>query len=130
MSEELKRLINKARRSLRAAQRLYENGDYDFSISRAYYAMFYCAESLLLTQKKSFSKHSAVIAALGLHFVKSKILPPLLHSHILSAFKDRQIGDYEVIKDFTQKEAEVHLKNAKEFLDQTIHYLKEHGYRL
>jgi uncharacterized protein (UPF0332 family) len=92
--------------------------------------MFYCTEALLLTLQKSFSKHSAVIAAFGLHFVKARRLPPLLHSHLLSAFKDRQIGDYEVIKNFTQKEAEVHLKNAKEFLNQTVHYLKEQGHLL
>jgi uncharacterized protein (UPF0332 family) len=56
MSEEIKKLINKAQRSLKAAKRLYKNKDYDFSVSRAYYTMLYCAEALLLTQEMSFLK--------------------------------------------------------------------------
>lgn len=130
MSEELKKLISKAERSLKAARRLYKNGDYDFSVSRAYYAMFYCAESLLLTQEMSFSKHTAVIAAFGKYFAKTGLIPSTLHSYLLTAFKDRQIGDYEVIKEITKSEAEATLKNAKEFISQTIKYLKDKGLNL
>ena len=103
MSEELKKLISKAGRSLKAARKLYKDGDYDFSISRAYYKMFYCAESLLLTKGMSFSKHSAVIAGFGKYFAKTGLLPSTLHSYLLTAYKDRQIGDYyEVIKEITK----------------------------
>lgn len=130
MSEELKKLISKAQRSLEAARRLYTEGDYDFSVSRAYYAMFYCAESLLLSQEMSFSKHSAIISAFGKHFAKTGLLPSILHSHLLDAFKDRQIGDYEVIKGITRLKAETHLKNAKEFLRHTTKYLNEKGHEI
>ena len=71
MSPELEALLNKADRSLAASQRLFEGADYDFAASRAYYAMFYLAEALLLTLRLTFSKHSAVIAAFGQHFVKT-----------------------------------------------------------
>jgi uncharacterized protein (UPF0332 family) len=125
MRVELKKLISKAERSLKAARRLYKNEDYDFSVSRAYYAMFYCAESLLLTQEMSFSNHSAVIAAFGKYFAKTGLLPSILHSYLLTAFKNRQIGDYEVIKKITKFEAETTIKNAQEFISQTINYLKE-----
>lgn len=127
---EVKGLIEKAKRSLEAAKELYKRKDYDFSVSRAYYTMFYCAESLLLTKDMSFSKHSAVIAAFGKHFSKPKILSPELHSYLINAYKDRQIGDYEVIKEITNDQAQAHLRNAKEFLKQTIKYLKEMGYEL
>ncbi|MDI6839555.1 MAG: HEPN domain-containing protein [bacterium] len=90
--EEVKRLIHKAQRSLEVAEVLYKRKDYDFSISRAYYSMFYCAEALLLTKNLSFSKHSAVIAVFGKHFTKTKLLSLNLHSYLLDAFKDRQIG--------------------------------------
>jgi len=39
-------------------------GDHDFSISRAYYAMFYLA---LLTLDLEFRRHRAVISALAQH---------------------------------------------------------------
>jgi uncharacterized protein (UPF0332 family) len=130
MSEVFGKLVSKAERSLKAARRLYKNGDYDFSVSRAYYAMFYCAESLLLTQGLTYSKHSAVIAAFGRYFAKTGIVPSSLHSYLLTAYKDRQIGDYEVIKNITPMDAETHLKNAKEFLNVTIKYLEEKGWSL
>jgi uncharacterized protein (UPF0332 family) len=40
---EQKALLNKAERSIRAAQKLIEQGFYDFAVSRFYYAMFYVA---------------------------------------------------------------------------------------
>ncbi len=36
MREEITEIIKKAKRSLKAAQKLYEDGEYDFSTSRAY----------------------------------------------------------------------------------------------
>ena len=53
-----------------AAQLLNDQGFHDFATSRAYYAMFYVAEALLLGEGLTFSKHSAVIAAFGKSFVK------------------------------------------------------------
>jgi uncharacterized protein (UPF0332 family) len=38
---EIKALFEKALRSLRASRNLMDYGDYDFSISKAYYSMFY-----------------------------------------------------------------------------------------
>ena len=73
MREEITEIILKAKRSLNASQKLYEDKEYDFSASRAYYTMFYMAEAVLLTKDLSFSKHSGVISAFGQHFVKSEI---------------------------------------------------------
>ena len=102
MTEEIDNLLRKAKRSLKAAKRLFDDGDYDFSVSRAYYSMFYCAEALLLTENLSFSKHSASIAAFGKEFIKTGLLLPALHSYLSDAFKDRQTGDYEVVKEITK----------------------------
>jgi len=124
MNEESNGLIEKAGRSIEAAKRLFDSGDYDFSVSRAYYAMFYCAEALLLTKDLSFSKHSAVISAFGKYFVKTELLPSALHDYLSDAFKDRQIGDYEAVIAVSKEQAETHIKNAEEFLTQTTKYLK------
>ena len=48
--EEIQALLKKAERSLRAASSMIDSQDFDFSLSRAYYAMFYSAEALLLTR--------------------------------------------------------------------------------
>jgi uncharacterized protein (UPF0332 family) len=73
--KDISELIEKAKESLDAAKSLFEDGFYDFSVGRSYYAMFYTAEAVLLTKNLSFSKHSAVIAAFGKEFVKPAILP-------------------------------------------------------
>jgi uncharacterized protein (UPF0332 family) len=39
--KEIADLLGKARRSIKAAERLLQDGDYDFAVSRAYYGMFY-----------------------------------------------------------------------------------------
>ena len=43
--EEIASLLAKARRSVKAAERLLQAGDYDFAVSRAYYGMFYVAQA-------------------------------------------------------------------------------------
>jgi len=55
-AETVRYLVKKAERSLKVAKQLFLEGHYDFSISRAYYAMFYCAEALLFARDMSFSK--------------------------------------------------------------------------
>jgi uncharacterized protein (UPF0332 family) len=124
INEVVNNLIEKGKRSVEAAKRLSESGDYDFSVARAYYAMFYCAEALLFTKDLSFSKHSAVIAAFGKHFVKTGLLPSALHSYLGDAFKDRQTGDYEAVIAISKEQAGTHIKNAEEFLAQTIEYME------
>jgi uncharacterized protein (UPF0332 family) len=48
MSPEVKALLHKAGESLQAAELLQREGYLDFAASRAYYAMFYAAQALLL----------------------------------------------------------------------------------
>lgn len=45
--------MNRAHRSLRSARNLLEDGDYDFAMSRAYFAMFYAATAALLPRESN-----------------------------------------------------------------------------
>lgn len=54
MTPEQQALVDKARRSLEAAQSLIDQGFYDFAVSRAYYAMFCVAQALLDQQDSLF----------------------------------------------------------------------------
>ena len=62
MTSEQETLSLRAKESLAAAKLLHQSGYHGFAASRAYYAMFYMAEALLLGKNLAFSKHSAVIA--------------------------------------------------------------------
>ena len=72
-------LLNKAKESLLASKLLFENNFYDYSVSRAYYTMFYIAEAFLEGEEKNFSSHSAVISAFGKDFAKTGKVPIELH---------------------------------------------------
>jgi uncharacterized protein (UPF0332 family) len=90
VTPEQEALLNKARDSITAAQILVEHGLFDFAASRAYYAMFYVAESLLLGEGLSFSKHSGVIAAFGQHFTKTGRLSPEFHRYLIARSGDQE----------------------------------------
>jgi uncharacterized protein (UPF0332 family) len=94
LSHEIKALIQKAFGSLEAAGLLAKEGYPNFAASRAYYAMFYAAQALLLHKGLSFSSHAAVIAAFGKEFSKSGEMDILFHRRLLDAQDSRNIGDY------------------------------------
>jgi len=89
-------LLEKARKSLRVGREILEGGDPEFASSRIYYAFFYTAQALLETRGLTFARHGQVIGQYGLHFSKTQILDPAFHKALSSAYKLRQLGDYQV----------------------------------
>lgn len=120
-------MIKKAEESIEAAEALLEKGFYGFALSRAYYAMFYCVEAILLTKDISASKHSAVIALLGREFVKTGEVPHKFFTHLRTAFNLRQTADYSFAVEITEEEARENIRRAREFLEFTVNYLREKG---
>lgn len=101
MKETSGQLLEKAERSLRAAERLLESQDAEFAAGRAYYAMFYVAEALLNEQGLHFRKHGGVHSAFGEHFVKTGRFDVRYHRWLLEAFNKRLTADYEVEADIS-----------------------------
>ena len=118
-------LLGKAERYLRSARILAEDGDLDSAASRLYYAMFYVAEALLQARGLSFSSHHAVIAAFGQHFAKTKEFDPRFHQALLSAFSQRQLGDYAVYSGLRHEDIENLLSNTASFLEAARKWLSE-----
>ena len=106
MKKEINELINKAERSVKAASRLLQQGDFDFATSRAYYAMFYMAEAVLLTKGLSFSKHKGVISKFNQHFVKTGIFDYKYYDMLDFAFEQRNISDYESFQQISKETAQ------------------------
>jgi uncharacterized protein (UPF0332 family) len=122
---EIGALIVKAQRYLRSAKLLLEDGDYESSISRSYYAMFYCAEAALLTKGLTFSSHRGVISVFGELFVKTGVFPRGFGRELNKAFEKRQLGDYESVSAVSEEEAEEILTRAKEFCSEIERWLSE-----
>jgi uncharacterized protein (UPF0332 family) len=116
MNHEVEVLLQKARESLHAAELLRQEGYLDFAASRAYYAMFYAAEALLFDHGLSYSSHSAIIAAFGKEFAKTKTLDPKFHRYLIDAQDLRNLGDYGVGPGVAADQADEVLRWAGEFL--------------
>lgn len=55
--KEVESLVKRAKRYIKSAQLLLKEGDYESSVSRTYYAMFFSAQAILLTRNLSFSSY-------------------------------------------------------------------------
>ena len=110
-------LLAKARQSVVAANLMLDQRFPGFAAARAYYAMFYVAEALLLSKGMSFSRHAAVIAKFGEHFAKTKLVPDDFHRHLLEAQTDRLRGDYDTGPEVTDADAARHIEPADAFLE-------------
>ncbi len=121
--KEVESLISRARKYIKSAATLIAEEDYESSVSRSYYAMFYCIEALLLTKGLSFSSHKGVISAFGQHFVKTGIFDKEMSREVNRAFEKRQLGDYEYTFVISREEAEEILESAKNFTGKVEAYL-------
>lgn len=117
MTPEQAALVKKAKDSLDAARLLVEQGFYDFAVSRAYYAMFYIVQAFLLGEGLSFSKHSAVIAAFGQHFIKTGRVPQQFHRYLIEGEDSRNIGDYDATSGLDKEETMIQIGHASKFLE-------------
>ena len=127
---EVQELVQKTRESLEAAELLHREGYHDFAVSRGYYAMFYIAEAALLSLGLSFSKHSAVVAAFGQHFVEPGHVAEHLHRYLLDAFDLRMVADYDATGTVGESRARQMLEWAGEFVQETARFLATQGYAL
>ena len=122
MKQEFELLLDRAEKSISAAEEMLNKNFNEFAVSRAYYAMFYCAEALLFSKDLGFSKHSLTIGAFAKEFIKTGKLPKELHKYLLEAFKARQEADYQVTIVFSKEKAQEIINKAKFFLEKTKGY--------
>lgn len=116
MNPEAQAFLTKAMQSLSAAEMLLQNGFADFAASRAYYAMFYAAEALLVEHALAFSSHKAVVSAFGKEFAKSGAIDPALHTALIQAQRLRHAGDYESAPQVNDEQARRVIDDAGKFI--------------
>jgi uncharacterized protein (UPF0332 family) len=117
-------LFQRARENLSAAELLMRAGMSNIAASRAYYAMFYVAEALLLQRGQVYSSHSAVIAAYGKEFARSKDLDPKFHRYLIATQNTRWIGDYGIEENVSRQDANQAVEWAEEFINAAEVYLQ------
>lgn len=117
-------LLDKAARSLKVAKDLLQNGHTDFAASRAYYAHFYIAQSLLLSQGLEFSSHGQVVAQYGRHFSKTGILDTSFHHMLAVALDLRHLADYQTEVPIEKEMVEPVIEGGHRFLEAASRYLE------
>lgn len=125
VKELIKGYIQKAEGKLGVARRLFASGDYEDSVSRAYYAVYHATQALLLTEGQRAETHRGVITLFGLLFVKTGKFNRNLGKFLANLKDDRESGDYEVFSYIEKETAETALKEAEEFLKESKIYLKK-----
>jgi len=124
LKEETTALLEKAERAIQSAENIMADGDLDFAVSRAYYAMFYIASALLGEKDMYFSKHGGVHGAFGQHFVKTGEFDPKYQRWLVTTFSQRITGDYGATADFILEDVQEIVAQAREFLIVAQSYLK------
>jgi uncharacterized protein (UPF0332 family) len=120
-------LLAKARRSVKAARSLLEEGHLDFAVSRAYYGMFYAAEAMLLAKGLAFSRHQGVVGAFGREFAKTGEIDKEHHARLVQAFQRRQLADYQASVELTCAQADQTLQWAEAFISMAEDWLRKAG---
>lgn len=121
-------LIRRAKKALESAGVLLDKGDYEGSVSRSYYAMFYATEALLLTKGLKFSSHKSVISLFGEHFIKTGVFKTDMGKKLKKAFEERLDADYGYAFNLNTKDANEILESAEEFVKEIEKYLIDAGY--
>jgi uncharacterized protein (UPF0332 family) len=124
---QLELMLNKASRSLTAAQKLLQEGDHDFASSRSYYAVFYGMQAVLLTKNLSASKHAGVIRLFNQHFIKNGTFPAEFSKFINLLFRDRQIGDYRFDVTIALERSQQDIVTAETIVQAITAYLIKEG---
>ncbi len=125
MKETTERLLEKAARSVLAAEHLAKDGDSEFAVGRAYYAMFHVSQALLNEKALRFRKHAGVHNAFAEQFVKPGLIDKRYHRWLVAAFNKRITGDYGIESDLNAEDASLLIEQAREFLDAAKQFLEK-----
>lgn len=116
MTDEVRKLLQKAEHALEVADRLMKDGYPSDAASKTYYSMFYAAQALLKSEGIDVVKHSAVESAIGYYFVKTGRVDQKYHRMLLDARKIREIADYDIEEEVVEPVASLKIEEGKAFL--------------
>ncbi len=95
--------LAKAREKARVAHDLFAKGDWDDSVSRAYYAAFHAAQAALLTEGQRGETHKGLVTLFGLLLVKTGKFEKRWGKFLANLKDDREAGDYDALRILIKK---------------------------
>src|SRR3972149_9096779 len=123
MTEEVKKLIEKAEHALEVAEKLMDDSYPSDAASKIYYSMYYAAQALLKSEGIDVIKHSAVESAFGYYFAKPGRIDSKYHRMLIDARKIREIADYDIEEEIVELTASLKIEEGKAFLSAIKNFL-------
>lgn len=120
---ELGAILLKAEDKLKTAHQNFDNGQYDDTVSRAYYAAYHAMTAMLASQDLVFSSHAQTIGAFNREFIKTGKLPAEFAKMTQNLFASRQTGDYDTSSWTDRETAEERLLDAEVLCSAAKQYL-------
>ena len=114
--EIVREYLRTAEEKLESARILFEHGQYDDAVSRAYYAAFHAAQALLVNEGLKAETHTGVRQMFGLHFVKTKKIDRRFAKYLKNLKDDREDGDYGILTTIESDDAKIALSEANDFV--------------
>ena len=93
--EKIKHRISRAASALEEANAMKNLNYLSAAVNRYYYACFYAATALLLTNDLNPKTHAGVRTLLSTHFIRTNIVPVELGQFFNQLFDKRQRSDYD-----------------------------------
>lgn len=110
-------LLRKAQKYLRSAAVLLEMEDYDSTVSRAYFAMFYAAQALVKQRGLRLAPAQSLSEAFVAHFVDHGPLPRRAAQALDEGFRLMEMGDFAHTFGVSAPQAEAMLVEAEAFVN-------------
>ncbi|MGH9404308.1 MAG: HEPN domain-containing protein [Terriglobia bacterium] len=128
-AREIPARLNRAKRTLKAAQTMLTAGFPEEAVSRAYYAMFYAASAMHRAEGRIYRRHDSLIGEFGKYFVISGKVRREFHESLRNAFGLRKSADYESFLEgsISAAEAEALVDQAFEFVMMAERFLEGLG---
>ena len=127
--ENIREELERADRSLEAANILFDHAYYNEAVSRLYYHLLYLLRALLLTKGLEPRSHEGASRLFALHFVKTGAFPAD-SSHSISKFmKFREEADYNPSYMFTSEDYRSLRQEAESLASRVRAFLRQEGYQ-
>lgn len=123
--EEIRLEIERSKKALDAAKKLFEEELLEDAISRSYYSVLHAAKAVLLGENIMVDSHEAVKRLFGMHMVKTGKMDTKFSMILREAQDERFLADYDVSFSPEVERVEKRIKDAEYFLDAMSSYLKQ-----
>jgi uncharacterized protein (UPF0332 family) len=128
ISSRIKQFISLSERALVTAQDNLDSGDFRATVNRAYYAVFYAASAMLLSEGVERRRHAGIISAFREHFVKTGLVETEYSNIYGEVLVGREDADYAIEIPVDLDMAEMMLRQARRFVRRMLEYLAQRGY--